>query len=323
MNAPAGSLLLVAMVSLPVATCAVAGSAPDVSTVTPADTPAARKSAWIFNLLPKAFQKNPILDMTVFTEVTAAGRSLTPPTQDHPVYFESFAPGYRQEGGSIREHPPAPAELLEALNSSLQTAGYRPATPEHPPTLLLIEHWGSHNRLDSVVAAINPDLAVRNIIARARLIGGNAFARTLLRAYHDDINAGPLMLPVASQLNRLRHSSPTMRFLVDQTHEDVYFVVASAYDWKSAADDQPVLLWRTSMTANTRGVSMKQTLPSLIEIATPFFGRETTEAMVLRQRGLPEGKVELGELQFIGVLEDTPFPEDTGPPAEAPKPAGP
>ena len=303
---------------------ASAGAAdPAIVATSPPPTPAAatkpatKKPGWLSSLLPKPFQREPMLEMTVFTSMTEAGRKLTPPTREQPAYYEIFAAGYQQEGGTIREHPPPPTELLEAMVKSLQLAGYAPATPDHPPTVMLVQHWGSHNRVDDVVLEeIDPTLAVKNFARRAKLIGGEALASALAKAYEQDLMSPPGFSSGSfSRLAQLRDSSPTMRFLLDQARDDVYFVIATAYDYAAMARSERRLLWRTNMTVNARGVSMKQTLPSVIATATPYFGRETKDALAIAARALPEGKVELGELRVIGEAEDPPVPRPDDAPA--------
>ena len=42
---------------------------------------------WVFTLVPKAFQKNPVMDMTAFTEMTEYGRALPAASLLTPVYY--------------------------------------------------------------------------------------------------------------------------------------------------------------------------------------------------------------------------------------------
>jgi len=113
-------------------------------------------------------------------------------------------------------------------------------------------------------------------------------------------------------VHQFREQSDDVRHLVEQANDDVYFVVASAYDYDRATRGERVLMWRTRMTVNTLGVSMRQTLPPLIATASPFLGRETAAAVPISKRAVSEGEVELGELQVIGVVEDEPSPDADG-----------
>ena len=73
-----------------------------VSLVRAADKAAApRDSAnWVFELLPKAFQRNPRLNLTVITELTAEGKKLPDVSAQHPAYFLAQSAGYRRTIGS-------------------------------------------------------------------------------------------------------------------------------------------------------------------------------------------------------------------------------
>ena len=51
-----------------------------------------------FSLLPKAFQKNPELEMTGFTVMTDYGRTVPPPSPQSPVYYEIHDSGKQLRG---------------------------------------------------------------------------------------------------------------------------------------------------------------------------------------------------------------------------------
>jgi hypothetical protein len=82
--------------------------------------------------------------------------------------------------------------------------------------------------------------------------------------------------------------------LLEQTANDIYYVVASAYDYRSASTNKRVLLWRTRMTVAAEGVSQVQTLPALVLAASPYFGKDMAEPELLTKRPVPEGSVEIG-----------------------------
>jgi hypothetical protein len=91
-----------------------------------------------------------------------------------------------------------------------------------------------------------------------------------------------------------KRSNPKNEFLVDQAASNVYYVVASAYDFKSVMAKQRLLLWRTRMTVAAAGVSQVQTLPTLVLSAAPFFGKEMSEPETMSKRAVREGTVEIG-----------------------------
>jgi len=71
---------------------------------------------------------------------------------------------------------------------------------------------------------------------------------------------------------------------VEQFTNDVYYVVASAYDYASVTTKVKRLYWRTRMTVAAQGVSQEQTLPTLIVSAAPFFGKDMTSRKSSRRK---------------------------------------
>jgi hypothetical protein len=240
-----------------------------------------RDGQFAFSLLPKSFQRNPELEMTVNTEFTDYGRLLRPATPENPVYYAAVAVGYKQFGGPMGEHPPPAADLERAMKRALAVNGYLPVeNPGQAPALVVVYYWGSHINLDPETRRDFPDLAAKNKLERAILVGGKKYA-----------NAEARVLEWGETL--LDHERK-QEFLRGQISNDIYYVVASAYDYASVAKGPKKLAWRTSMTVNTGGVSMSETLAPLIAMAAPFFGHETTEPQIDIRRSNRSGRVEVG-----------------------------
>ncbi|HRE07409.1 MAG TPA: hypothetical protein PKX00_17465 [Opitutaceae bacterium] len=283
-----------------------------------------KEPRWVFSLLPKSMQKDPRLDYTVITEMTPAGRKLPPVTKDNPAYYELYSAGFRQLGDAPGEEKTLTAEQLEPLLvRSLEGNGFRPAKrPEHEPSLLILYTWGSHNRLvegDDENPSLSSDRLARNLLERAALVGGDAFARELLQLLRDaDTQAAaaavptppggrpvfdPGMLEFANPVSLFRSKSNRNAFLLDQTSDSVYYLVASAYDYRSATTPKKTLLWRTRMTVSTQGVSQIQTLPTLVQAGATYFGRDMKESAILSKRTVREGTVEIGAPTVISTEE--------------------
>ncbi len=286
---------------------------------TPPVTPSKRnKSQWVFSLLPKAFQKNPQLDLTVITEMTDAGKKLPPVSSAQPAYVELFAAGYHSLGEQIGNEKPFPEkEITELMEKSLRSSGYLPAKrPEHPPSLLIIYTWGTHNLLKEADPD-NPSLSgtavVRNLLDRAALVGGAKFAAELRKRFDqadsmalasgvslasNGDNAGSAVAGGTSDLlnpiNLFRRENEKNEVLLDQATNDVYYVVASAYDYASATAAKRTLLWRTRMTVAAAGISQDQSVPTLVLTAGPYFGKDMPDPEVLTKRAIPDGNVEVG-----------------------------
>jgi hypothetical protein len=236
-----------------------------------------------FTLIPKAFQKNPTLDMTFNTELTALGRALPPASPEHPVYYVVDPLGYRPMGGlAANEHPPQQGDMEKGLTKALATNGFLPASaPDHPATLLLIYFWGSHYKLPPAVAKDFPELYRQNILERAMLVGGRDLAAKV--AYRMDY--GNIRAPGENE---------NSDSLIYQARAELYYVVASAYDYAAVGRGERHLLWRTTMTVNSGGVGLAETMRPLVASAAPFFGRATSEPEIGSRQIEREGHVEIG-----------------------------
>jgi len=248
------------------------------------------------NWLPKAFTSNPTLEMTVFSELTAYGRTLPEATAAQPVHFIAHDEGYHPMGDIIGEHPPVPAEFERSVYAALAERGYLPASDAaHPPGLALFFFWGSHNALDLDQAQMLPDLNIKQILERARLVGGRAYTRKLAQ----EIGLGSSILDHSAKQDYLRY----------QAVHDLYYVVLSAYDFASVSRGERRLAWRTTMTVNANGVSMKETLPVLVASGSFYFGRDSGEPVAIR-RDVHRGAVKLGPLHILE--ENVPLPGEPG-----------
>ena len=299
--------LLISLLALPLAAFAATN---------PTDTPKkTSESQWVFSLLPKSLQKNPHLELTVITEMTEAGKKLPGVSPSKPAYFITQSGGYRALGHAPGNEKSLSPELVEKiLTRALAPNGYLPAQPPaHAPSLAIMFVWGSHNLLtegDEENPSLSGQAVARNLLDRAALVGGEKFAKEMLRLFTQAdalsfaANApvapdgqaviGQAQLDFMNPVNLFKMQSAKNAFLVDQAAADVYYVVASAYDYTSLSKKQRVLLWRTRMTVAAQGVSQEQTLPTLIASAAPFFGKEMPEPEILTKRAVREGSVEVG-----------------------------
>jgi hypothetical protein len=287
---------------------------------------APKESNFVFSLLPKSLQRNPRLSFNLFTEMTPEGRKLPKPTPQKPAYYIAQAGGVYNGGiGAEHNSKTPPVEKLEALmKKSLAEGGYLPSEDAaHPPTLVIIYHWGSHSFQppediptedadgNPVTLASTPEMEIRKtLLDRAMLLGGAKFAHevadamqqvdqkaSMQRSYAalpaSDIG-GSVADMIQDPFEQLRNRSPEMDRMVDELFSSSFFVVASAYDYAALVKGQRHVLWRTKMTVNSLGVNMFETVPPLIASAGPYFGRETEVPVVINKRVSRDGKVEIG-----------------------------
>ncbi|HEX2852431.1 MAG TPA: hypothetical protein VHO24_04265 [Opitutaceae bacterium] len=285
---------------------------------------AADNGSAIFSLLPKAFQKNPRVDFNVITEMTPDGRQAPQPSPQSPIYYVSTPGSFvqRGHGSPAREKPPAVERMEGAMEAALAKRGYLRGTKENPATIVIVYTWGSHSAPDpedpESPATISNRVLIDEMLERARLVGGDKFANELIRAMEEEgsvrratpkpredptgeIPAQPnimgdiaTMPSLSSPLERFRRKNTKHESMMEDAGNSIYFVVASAVTFSSTKPDTKILLWRTKMTVNASGLSLPETLPSLVAAAGPFLGREMSEPEIIHQRVTREGKVEVG-----------------------------
>lgn len=290
----------------------------------------AEKSDSGFNLLPRSMSSNPAIDLTILTEMTEAGRKLPPPSPDRPTYYALQSAGYHAEGEPLGDRfQPAPEVLAAAFTRALATNGFLPTSNAHPPTLLIVYHWGAHANPDRGSSEIEgtgtADSGYRNFLSRAALVGGAKFAAELKVALEkqeidNEINrtraVGEQRLGLTPELGSfltdfgpLRMFSerdPETRRLYLATLVDRYYVIASAYDYADAQRGRRTLLWRSKLTADAQGVALSDTVPGLILTGGKYFGVDMPKATTLTKRLKQESKVILGPLEVKDYYDKLP-----------------
>ena len=219
--------------------------------------------------------------MTANTELTDYGRLLRPASPEAPVYYFAHAGGFKQMGSPVGgEKPPLPKDMELAMKNALAVNGYRASDsfPGHNPSLIVFFSWGSHNRLDPETARSFPALAAKDKLERAVLVGGKKYVAE--RSF-------------AMEWGDLTDRTTDKEYLNYQATESLYFVIASAYDYAALARGERKLAWRTTLTVNSGGVSLRETLLPLIANSASVFGKETASPQII-QRRVREGRVELG-----------------------------
>jgi hypothetical protein len=305
-----GILLLPAMLFLPLAG-AENPATPPVSP--PAPKEAARSAGGLLGSLLRPFDPNPDMEMTVITEMTDEGRKLPLVSREHPAYYQAHSSGDHEMGDLVNHEQTMPTEEVgPLLTRGLAVNGYRPALlPEHPPSLLVIYLWGTHNKIiaDSPEETTFNQVFI-NVVDRAMLVGGGKFAGevTGLIRQIQDIKMAKMDVLIPPAIDSFKARNPNNEQLLNLTLSDVFYVVASAFDYQSVANGRPILLWRTRMTVMSQGVQMKKAVPAVVASAGKYFGREMTEPAIIHHSATPEGKVEVGTPT---VVDPPPTSRDT------------
>jgi hypothetical protein len=109
--------------------------------------------------------------------------------------------------------------------------------------------------------------------------------------------------------SRLGGAGSAYEDLIGDLEEERYYLVISAYDFRTAVrDGKRKLLWATRISVQAQGNRFDQRLATMLAKASNYFGRDSKR--LLRQ--YQEGKVDIGEMKIMG---DEPEPAT---PAKAP-----
>ncbi len=254
-----------------------------------------------FGLSP-AHAADPAADGVGITEATDYGRELPAPTADRPVYVVIHSGGQHDFGQvPAGESTPSADALIQKLTATLGQAHYLPADGGHPASLLIVVNWGTHCALP----ADTGDATYRNLYDRAALVGGAKFSDELRTVIDQTIastgsvsNAqwGPTMpgggaqtpaqlMDATSPTEMFRKRDPMNRRLMEQTAEDCYYVVVSAFDFSTVTTARKKLFWRTKLTTPTRHTSMAAAVPALIANGAGYYGRPMDRAEFFADRG--------------------------------------
>ena len=103
--------------------------------------------------------------------------------------------------------------------------------------------------------------------------------------------------PKAAPLQAVRK-----RDMLNELEEDRYFVVMMAYDfqmlWKQKKHK---LLWETRFSVSEHGNRFDKQLGAMALYASKYFGQDSGG---LVHKGLPDGKVELGDVRSLGTVPE-------------------
>jgi hypothetical protein len=291
------------------------------------DTPLKRLNR--FSLAPRSAQADPLLDITVMTDVTDAGKKLPKVTKDHPVFYLAHSEGFKELGEGVPTGETLGEEDMgRFLRTSLADAGYREAGPATPaPSQVILYSWGLYSKQIDYGQGITA-LDTKEMFERASIIGGDEFARKLLKMLQWKSVAGASTTGKRNKTSNIADPMYTYQLEGGRNHElmlemadnDIYYVIASAYDYAAFRQHQPVLLWRTRMAILAEGVTQPQVLPTMVLGASPYFGKQTRgDPTILTRHAV--GQVEVGPVQVVSFGTPTEAPAAPIAPAAPPAPS--
>jgi hypothetical protein len=224
----------------------------------------------------------------VATDMTKAGKALTPPTPQQPVYYKGLSLG-RRLGSIPGDREPGVNELNLFVADVLAKQGYRPARSDTPePELLLVVQWGylkpgSEDLLWFLGYDPAQDIAAQ---ATINMLGAEVFRRGMRSSAIDTI--------------------------LQDSQNPIYGIIVTAFEFKSAHTTEPVAYWQTRIGLPASGKSMASALPVMVAAAGPAIGRPSDKPVFVDADVAREGQVKLGELKFLDYESSTRPAEKTG-----------
>ena len=88
--------------------------------------------------------------------------------------------------------------------------------------------------------------------------------------------------------------------MINELEEDRYFVVVMAYDYQLLVSEKKhKLVWEARFSIRQRNHAFNQQLMAMTIQASKFFGQDSNG---LTRNPLPDGQVEIGKVQSLGVI---------------------
>ena len=254
--------------------------------------PVASARSWLDYILPT----DPLEVITV-TDTTPTGALLRPASPDNPVFYMAVSMGCRDFGGIIAgDKLPPTHEVIATMTKVLAKQGYLPATDSHPPTLLLVWTWGTMN------VETYPGSFLSTQINHSQLLRFMGAYKVGLGSQTMDAFPEYMLAPGLSIM------SNDARTLNDLAKGNLYVAAIAAYDYQAATRQKSTLYWTTKISSPSRGYWMPEVLPSMLAIAGPNIGRETTRPVVINVSDKFKPDIAIGNPTVVEYLGSSTLP---------------
>jgi hypothetical protein len=236
------------------------------------------------------------LQAITVTDFTPAGHLQRLPSPTAPVYYAAVSAGYRDFGGIIAgERPISPELVNKTVVKVLAKQGYLPVGPNQRPDLVLLWTWGTMNvksladpfSSDGVDAQLNEHQMVH-------FLGGDKLGLATANDTFSELTSMPGLTFNTSDANDL----------LEVAHHNLYVVAIAAYDVKLRDPKHGVLLWNTRISCPSRSYWLPEALPSMLAMAGPCIGRETTSPVWVRATERFKPEVKLGDPKVLEYFEN-------------------
>jgi len=304
----------------------------------------------LFAALPRLAAGNDAVVTAVFSNVSNGYERQKLPDGSFKREYYALANGQYTRGANTNpsiDNVPFPT-IAGLVAGHLARQNYFLAPDSKSADILLVVHWGttipfndtiSENSLDHALTSMNganqalkdakvsaesttnsqTDKASTAAIAssaREAMEDGvvEAQAANGMRMKADERNAR--LLGYSKQINNKDNASRAagagteFNDLISDIEEERYYIVVSAYDFKSATQEgKRKLLWATRVSIRAQGNRFDERLKTMLANASGYFGQESHDLV----RRYQSGTVRMDDLKFINSV---PEPTDSAKPAE-------
>ena len=189
-------------------------------------------------------------------------------------------------------------EIAGIIEQALSPRNYVPTSNPKNAKLLIVVFWGRTAGTNSFSSAKgapglgNKDGAARDVVNQrnAALLGFQNEGHLFDSGFDDTSN-------MMSNIRRQVHSAA-----LDALEDDRYIVILEAFDFQKIwKEKKPVRLWETRFSLSQRHDNFRAVLPRMAQAAEQMFG---TDSQGISYKGVPEGRVEIGPLKDVGVVNE-------------------
>jgi len=194
-------------------------------------------------------------------------------------------------------------QLAGVLGQYLATQNYFLAPNEASADLLLVVHWGATGQTSSTIDT-NLHLAMSSGSGSAEDIQILQQMRDRVTAEHAQLLGYAEEMHAQDDYRRFVTGSNRYNDLRSEVEEPRYYLVVSAYDFRETVRKKNrKLLWVTRVSIRSPGNSFAGEFSEMIAKAARHFGRDVG----LLRRDELEARVEIGEMEVLGVAPAVPF----------------
>jgi len=237
----------------------------------------------------------------VIAEQTEAGRKIERPTPGHPAYYMASVFDYHWGGQKTfwQRPPPSRADVVGILAKELSSQGYVGADRDHPASLMLVFLWGFKQPAPNSIEAYHHYIENRPPIPATMQLGDMGNTGDML-----DLTCGTKVRNVWYV-----HFGPELDQAVEAAGVPRYYIVVQAFDYSDWLHHKYTALWTARVSVPYWGHYYDQTLPALLKVGAPMFGRDMATPLLVKTSIVPEGRVVVGTPVIRGdELPTTPSP---------------